>query len=114
MLLIDLQFTKFHFVEDVQKTAIRRRRSSGQIQDLLNLFVKSDVSVKDFCKQHNISAANFHKWKSRYKSNETGKKKTLGFVSVDVISSSTSLFAEVRGISIYQPVSASYLKELLQ
>ena len=110
---IDLLLIKFDFVEQLQK-AVRDRRSRQQIQELLNLFAKSNVSVKDFCKLHSISAANFHKGKSRYK---TGKEKTSGFARVDVIDSSSSisqgLFAEVKGIKIYQPVSASFLKELL-
>ena len=38
-----------------------------------------------------------------------------GFTAVQIKGSvdSDSLFAEVRGIKIYQPVTASYLKELL-
>ena len=116
-MLIDLLLTKFHFVEQLQKP-VRYRRNRQQIQDLLNLFANSNSGVKDFCKQHSISPANFHKWKSRYK---TGKKKKTGlpagqagFARVDVFSSSASLFAEVNGIRIFQPVSASFLKELLQ
>lgn len=100
-----------------QNKPIRHRRSRQQIQELLNLFAKSDVSVKDFCKQQGISSANFHKWKSRYKSKPDGKEKTPGFARVDVVSSvhatMPGLFAEVKGIRIYRPVSASFLKELL-
>jgi len=114
-LLIDLLFIKFHFVE--QNKPIRHRRSRQEVQDLLDLFAKSNSGVKDFCKQHNISAANFHKWKSRYKSRPDGKGKTSGFATLDVVSSLHAtvpgLFAEVKGIRIYQPVSASFLKELL-
>jgi phosphoribosylamine-glycine ligase len=100
-------------IEQSNLTSSRSRRSKQQILDLLSEFEKSKATAKDFCKQYNISPANFHKWKSRYKSNETGMKKTFGFATLDVISSS-SLFAEVKGIRIYQPVSASFLKELLQ
>jgi hypothetical protein len=117
LLLIDLLLIKFHFVD--QNKPIRYRRSRQQIQELLNLFANSNSGVKDFCKQHSISAANFHKWKSRYK---TGKEKKTGlpggqagFARIDVFSSSSAmLFAEVKGIRIYQAVSASFLKELLQ
>jgi hypothetical protein len=101
-------------MEQAEEKSLRRRRNRQQIRSLLIEFEKSELTVKDFCNQHAISPANFHKWKSRYKSNERGKKKTLGFATVDVVSSSTSLFAEVKGIRIYQPVSASFLKELLK
>jgi hypothetical protein len=116
LLLIDLLVTKSHFVEQIQKAPVRYRRSRQQVQELLNLFAKSNVSVKDFCKQHTISAANFHKWRSRYKSNLVSKENTSGFATVDVVDSLPglqSLFAEVKGIKIYQRVSASFLKELL-
>ena len=99
-----------------QNKPIRHRRSRQQIEELLNLFANSKVTVKDFCKQQGISRANFHKWKSRYKSKPDGKEKTTGFARVDVVdlsSISQRLFAEVNGIKIYQAVSASFLKELL-
>jgi hypothetical protein len=101
-------------VEQIQKAPVRYRRSRQEIQDLLDLFAKGNSGVKDFCKQHNISAANFHKWKSRYRtfSNDNA---AAGFATLDVLPSlsSASLFAEVKGIRIYQVVSASFLKELL-
>ncbi|MBA2745077.1 MAG: transposase [Flavisolibacter sp.] len=94
----------------------RRRRSKQQIQDLLHEFKKSNTTVKDFCNQHSINACNFHKWKSRYKNISFSKKKTSGFATLAVIDSMPvlpALFAEVKGIRIYQPVSASFLKEFL-
>src|SRR5437762_3206027 len=103
-------------MEEANQIISRRRRSMQQIQDLLMEFEKSKVTVKDFCKLHNMSTGNFHKWRSRYKSNLVSKKKVAGFATLDVVDSSMvlmGLFAEVKGIRIYQPVSASFLKELL-
>lgn len=108
-------------MDQAKTKPIRQRRSHQQIQELLDLFAKSNVNVKDFCKQQGIGPANFHKWKSRYK---IGKEKTsrlpagqAGFARVDVVCSEQAtvpgLFAEVNRIKIYQPVSASFLKELL-
>jgi hypothetical protein len=94
----------------------RSRRSKQQIQDLLNEYEKSKLTVIAFCKLHRISAGNFHKWKSRYRDMRVHKKKTSGFAKVDVIDLSKpqmGLFAEIKGIKIFQPVSASFLKELL-
>ncbi len=94
----------------------RTRRSKQQIQDLLHEFEKTGTTVKDFCKLHNISTGNFHKWKSRYKVAPLKKNKGSGFAKLDVVETSfvvPGLFAEVKEIKIYQPVSASFLKELL-
>ena len=99
-------------MEQEQKNPARYRRSKQQIQHLLNLFVKSNSGVKDFCKEHNISPANFHKWKSGYKSKSEGRKNISGFARVDIVPL-PGLFAEVNGIKLYQPVSAAYIKELL-
>jgi hypothetical protein len=63
-------------VEQIQKAPVRYRRSRQQVQELLNLFAKSNVSVKDFFKKQTISAANFKKWSSRYKRNLVIKEKT--------------------------------------
>jgi len=114
--LIDLLLIKFCFVEQIQKRPVRIRRSRQEIDDLLDRFAKSNLSVNDFCRQHGISRASFHKWRSRYRSNAVRKKKTSGFATLDIASAPLGpqgLFAEVKGIRFYQPVSASFLKELL-
>jgi hypothetical protein len=104
-------------VEQEQKYPARYRRSKQQIEELLNLFAKSNSGVKDFCGEHNISPANFHKWKSRYRSKPQVKKNASGFARLDIVSlpqaTLQGLFAEVNGIRIYQPVSAVYLRELI-
>ena len=88
----------------------RVRRSAEEIIHLLTEFEKANVSVKEFCATHNISRASFHKWQSRYKS----KEPIAGFVPLQIASliAPAVLFAEVKGIKIYQPVTAAYLKEL--
>lgn len=102
-------------MEQINTKTMRHRRSKQQIQDLLTEFEQSKTTAKDFCRQHNISAGNFYKWKSRYGGN-AGKKTSSGFTVVDVVDSPSvlqGLFAEVKGIKIYQAVSASFLKALL-
>jgi hypothetical protein len=94
---------------------LRVRRTIRQIIDLLKEFEKGNISAVDFCRQHNISKGTFYKWQSRYRNNLERKTKKPGFADVRIIpSSSATLFAEVNGIKIFQPVAASYLKELLQ
>lgn len=97
----------------------RAGRSSQEIKQLLAAFEKSGSGAKEFCKSHDIGETTFQKWKSRY-----GKKKDApvteeGFISLQISPVAASgnmegLFAEVKGIKLYQPVAASYLKELLQ
>jgi hypothetical protein len=105
-------------MDQAQTTQVRHRRSRQQIQELLRLFSKSNVSVKEFCRDHNIHPANFHKWRARYKSKVVSNPKSPGFSSIDIIAAPPNtfpqLFAEVKGIRVYQPVSAMFLKELMR
>jgi len=65
---------------------------------------------------HSISNATFHKWQNKYRNKTVEGIGPTGFAHLQISSSSAntdaSLFAEVKGIRIYQPVAASYLKEL--
>ena len=96
----------------------RSRRSSGEIKLLLEKFDSSGLSAKEFCKTHNISEGGFYKWKARHKNKSKQTQKSGGFAPVHIMPSAsinkdTGLFAEVGEIKIYQPVNASFLKELL-
>lgn len=92
----------------------RTRRTREQIENLLTEFSKTGETIKQFCQQHNISAGTFHKWQSRHKGKVLKKVNGSGFAAITVAPLSTgNLFAEVKGIRIYQPVSAAYIKELL-
>jgi hypothetical protein len=101
-------------MEQITDKPRRIRRNSNEILKLLDEFEKGQSSVKEFCLMHKIGKATFHKWQSRYKS-KPDQPKPAGFADVQIIAPALkgSLFAEVNGIKIYQPVSASYLKELL-
>lgn len=104
-------------MEQIKTNPTRGRRSHQQVVELLKEFENSKATVKDFCRQYQISPGSFHKWKSRYRSKADDKNHTLGLAAIAVVPSadmdSPLLFAEVSGIKIYQPVSASFLKELL-
>ena len=101
-------------MEDQQNINVRRsRRTHEQIQNLLSEFRISGYTVREFCRQHNLSSGTFHKWQSRHKGKPLKKANVSGFASLVIDSSSKGLFAEVKGIRLYQAVSAAYLKELL-
>lgn len=90
--------------------AKKSRRSSKEIKALLELFDSSGLSAKQFCLTNAISETVFYKWRGRYRM----AKEKSDFIPLQVASlSSPGLFAEVNGIRIFQPVSASFLKELL-
>ena len=91
----------------------RSRRTRAQRESLLAEFSKSNVSVKQFCQAHCINTGTFHKWQARDKSRVLPEADNPGFASVSVESRSPGLSAEVKGIRLYQPVSAMFLKELL-
>jgi hypothetical protein len=99
---------------DQQREEFRRiRKTQEQIADILKKFAESGSTVKQFCEDHQIVAGTFHKWQSRVKGKSLKKQIKPGFAQIQVNPSFDSLFAEVKGIRIYQPVSAAYLKELL-
>ena len=111
-------------MEAAQLKTLRQRRSKQEVKDLLIAFEKSNSTIKEFCEDQNLSYGVFQKWRSRHGSSAR-RKRTLtaqeftktekpGFADVRIIPSSAALFAEVNGIKIFQPVAASYLKELLQ
>lgn len=102
-----------------QEVAKRSRRSSKQVQELIQQYEQSGLGVKQFCQMHGLSAAGFYKMRNRYQNKAKVKAKT-SFIPVALTSTSTtssrpaSLFCEVKGIKIYQVVSATFLKELIQ
>ena|ERR1700760_1547239 len=93
--------------------AVRAKRSFKSEEEIKLLLEQQQVSgrsVKSFCDNNNLAYGSFQNWRKRY-----GKQSSpVGFVEVNVAAhGSAALFAEVNGIKIYQPVNASYLKELL-
>lgn len=96
----------------------RSRRSSEEIKLLLEKFDSSALSAKEFCKAHSISEGGFYKWKARHANKLKQTQKPVGFATVHItpspsITGTGGLFAQVGEIKIYQPVSSSFLKELL-
>lgn len=103
----------------IQELSGRRAgRSSNEIKALLQSFEQSGDDIKTFCQAHNIGVSTLQKWKSRYGKKEEALAAQDGFIPLHIVSPASNnaegLFAEVKGIKLYQPVAASYLKELLQ
>ena len=97
-----------------QEQIKRARRTSVEIINLLEEFSHCGMSAKEFCKLHSISEAGFYKWRSRQLNASTAKKNDFVILQQSSeVKTGSILFAEVKGIRLYQAVTASYLKELL-
>ena len=97
-----------------QEQTKRARRTSVEIKNLLEVFSQSGMSAKEFCLHHSISEAGFYKWRARYVNASTSKKNDFVILrESSEVNNGSMLFAEVKGIRIYQAVAASYLKELI-
>ena len=68
--------------------------------------------MKEFCAQEKIATATFHKWQSRRKQTGSSPERGLTPVVVSAVRD-RSLFAEVSGIRIFQPVTPEFLKALV-
>jgi len=98
-----------------QKPAVKRR-SRQELTSLLKKFEKCEgVTAKAFCQLHQITESAFYRFRARYHK-KTEAAKQAGFIQITphraAENSSGVLFAEVKGIKLYQPVSADYLKSL--
>ena len=103
-------------MEQTENQSGSGKRTKEQIRHLLSEYEKSQgLTVKEFCKQHDISEGSFYSFRSRYGFKSKAKGKTGGFIAIAtpmLKDSTNALFAEVNGIKIYQAVSADYLKIL--
>lgn len=99
----------------MKKQVKSRRRTAIEIKRFLETFKHGDLTTKEFCEINDIHQATFYKWRSRYA--EVIPVEKSSFLVLDQVSfaaaSEATLFAEVKGIKLYQAVEAGYLKELL-
>ena len=93
------------------------RRSRHQVIALLNEYDNSrGMSVKEFCKLHQISKSAFNSARNRHRAAPKSKPQPSGFIAISSPANkepSNTLFAEVKGIKLYQAVTANYLKALI-
>lgn len=95
----------------------RPQRNFQEISRLLEEFKTSGVRIQEFCDKHGIPKGTFYTWKKRFKKKAT-KAASSGFIKVSVPEVRPGgpgpvLFAEVNGIRLYQEVSPSFLKALV-
>ncbi len=100
----------------MEQKQVASRRSRQEMVQLLNEYEKaSGVTVKAFCELHQIKEGAFYSVRKRQRTQNPSKGKLGGFVEIRPAvpeGRTSSLFAEVNGIRIYQTVPAAYLKSL--
>ena len=96
-------------------TGGRRQRTPEEIIELLKEFENSEgITIKEFCEINDISDATYYNWRKQYGS-KSKEEKSAGFIELvnpAATSGSEPLFAEVKIIRLYQPVSADYFKTI--
>jgi putative transposase len=98
------------------KKQVKSRLTPDQIRRLIENFDKQGKGVRDFCETNGISEVTYYNWRKKYC--PIPAVTPSRFIEIiPTFSSEESikekLFAQVREIYLYQPVSAEYLKSLL-
>jgi hypothetical protein len=98
---------------------VRPRRKRQEMMSLLRAFEKTNgITVKEFCRQHHIGEGTFYNFRKRYQQSRSKSASPSGFIAIAPSTTreqyTDRLFAEVKGIKLYQPVTAEYLKSLAQ
>ncbi|HMH31680.1 MAG TPA: helix-turn-helix domain-containing protein [Puia sp.] len=92
------------------------KRREEEILQLLEEFDYSDgMTVKEFSALHGISDGTLYYWRKRYAAKRVENGKSGGFIEIlpSSANASAGLFAEIKGLKLFQAVSADYLKILI-
>lgn len=99
------------------KNSLRPKRNVEEMQYLISEQAASDLTVKQFCKEHQLSEAVFYYWQKKLKGEKPRGVASAGFKEIAVNAGnnafSEQLFAEYKGIRFYQEPSVSFLKQLI-
>ena len=102
-------------MEQTESNSIKIKRSRQEIAQLLKEYDKSQgMTAKDFCQKHQISEGAFYSARKRQRSKKDEPQKS-GFIALQPPAGKERpgvLFAEVKGIRLYQAVPVEYLKTL--
>jgi hypothetical protein len=104
-------------MEQAETKSTPIKRSREEILQLISEYKKSSgLTIKAFCQLKGISEGLFYSYQSRYRSGKQRSNKSGSFIAITPQppkESNNKLFAEVKGIKIYQVVPAEYLKALV-
>jgi Transposase len=99
------------------QSALRATRSKEEMLELIAKHDKGATTVKEFCQQNGLTQGVFYYWQKKYHIENSQPVSQSGFVQLQLedtpqVGTHQGLFAEVRGIKLYQTVPAAYLNEL--
>jgi hypothetical protein len=98
------------------KNSLQPKRNVEEMQYLISEQAAGVLTVKQFCKEHQLSEAVFYYWQKKLKGEPRGLA-SAGFKEIAVNAGnnvfSEQLFAEYKGIRFYQEPSVSLLKQLI-
>jgi hypothetical protein len=99
------------------QSTLRGTRTKEDMFGLIARHDKSTTTVKEFCQLHGLTQGIFYYWQKKYHMENSEPGSQGGFVQLQVEDKQHArvhqeLFAEVRGIKLYQAVPAAYLNEL--
>ncbi len=99
------------------------KRSPEEIQRIINQWSESRSTKKDFCREQNLNYLTFIGWsrpggRKKYVSKKN-KITSSGFVSLHVRDNPSEIFAQAQlrngnRITVYQQVTAGYLRQLMK
>ena len=99
------------------KNPLQSKRSVEEMRYLLGKQAAGELTIKQFCKEHQLSEAVFYYWQKKLKGGKAGEVSKLGFKEIGVKADnhvfSEHVFAEYKGIRFYQEPSVSFLKQLI-
>lgn len=109
------------------KKRILNRRSKQEIESLIEAWKKSGVSIKEFCREHNIAHSTFTTWLIKQRQEKNPKQKNIpkkAFIpikvesSIDAFSSDHYPHVEVvlssgAKVTFYKEVEVSFLRALI-
>jgi hypothetical protein len=92
-------------------------RTKEEMFELIAKHDKDATTVKEYCQLHGLTQGVFYYWQKKYHLENSEPGSQSGFVRLQVEDTPQAvalqgLFAEVRGIKLYQAVPAAYLNEL--
>lgn len=67
----------------------RRHRLAGEMFPLVELWLQSDLTQPDFCREHGLSVSILAYWLRKYRDEQSGPEKAGSFVALSVLEVST-------------------------
>jgi hypothetical protein len=99
------------------RNSLQPKRNVEEMQYLISEQAAGELTVKQFCEEHQLSEAVFYYWQKKLKGEKPRSLSSGGFREIAVTGGNEAyggqLFAEYKGIRFYQEPSVSLLKQLI-